>query len=624
MTRMDQSEVNIINVDPHDDYGPHSPRRDRSEGRSPRQSGQHVDDKLSRGFQSLSIREKKDKGGNRRKSLSFEPGKFTRRRSSSGEKQHPKYFELYRFKKSGNDWTVADRIRIDAPQDELQKMVAKGKSKASIVDVMTNMHHKRREQISRLLRMKNNDERDRDAEWVPALIEKKRWSGKSVFTMDVIIARTFKPGGYGSREKRSSFEGEKSDLRVPLRSKSRDNYKDKDKDKGKDKFNEVKWNDRERDFFAEEQLFTRDGRPSGDQGRPFDGRKGDRYPIPLEDPIAGPIQALQPLRQAPAGWGDPPPPVPFLHDDHPNQQPIEVLNDSQHVDGILDLDQLLDKPSGGGGGHANQNFDDPHPNRFAGAGKGDFTPVDGAGRRRSSEGRKQSGSRPRSMRAYTDRGPPRRSYRSYRRGDHYGDSSIDDPDEDMSVFFYSDDRSSTSSYSADHERLFEWRGSLKRPPSNRRGTHYYREHRRRPASYNAGRSDMILETARTPRRPGIERRQTIAYPVSPRQITYPYEDGRKRDWIDEPVSPVLTQQGDSPGFSRRRESRGPPPPEVFYPDELGGKDRAPDDYPDPIGREPRFREDEVRRQERGLDERDAGKGRRGSRGVYRDQREGWR
>jgi hypothetical protein len=42
-----------------------------------------------------------------------------------------------------------------------------------------------------------------------------------------------------------------------------------------------------------------------------------------------------------------------------------------------------------------------------------------------------------------------------------------------------------------------------------------------------------------------------------------------------------------------------------------GRDRALDDYLDPIMREPRYREDELRRQNRGLDERDGVKGRRG-------------
>src|SRR5436305_4843763 len=104
MTRMDQSEVDIINIGPHNDYRPHSPRRHRSEEWPPRRSSRRVDDELSRRLQSLSIREKTDKKGNRRKSLSIEPGKFTRRWSSGGGKQHPQYFELYRFEKRGDDW----------------------------------------------------------------------------------------------------------------------------------------------------------------------------------------------------------------------------------------------------------------------------------------------------------------------------------------------------------------------------------------------------------------------------------------------------------------------------------------------------------------------------------------
>jgi hypothetical protein len=91
--------------------------------------------------------------------------------------------------------------------------------------------------------------------------------------------------------------------------------------------------------------------------------------------------------------------------------------------------------------------------------------------------------------------------------------------------------------------------------------------------------------------------------------------------IDEPLSPILTHQSDSPGFSKRRESRGPPP--VYFPDELDERDRALDDYPDPIVRGPRFRDDEMRRRDRGMDERDGAKGRRGPRVIYRDQRDGW-
>jgi hypothetical protein len=71
-----------------------------------------------------------------------------------------------------------------------------------------------------------------------------------------------------------------------------------------------------------------------------------------------------------------------------------------------------------------------------------------------------------------------------------------------------------------------------------------------------------------------------------------------------------------------RDSKGPPL-ERYYPDELGRKGRAPDDYADPMGRENRFRENDLKRQERRLDERDTIKGRGSSKWLYRDPRDGW-
>jgi hypothetical protein len=82
---------------------------------------------------------------------------------------------------------------------------------------------------------------------------------------------------------------------------------------------------------------------------------------------------------------------------------------------------------------------------------------------------------------------------------------------------------------------------------------------------------------------------------------------------------MVIQQGDSSGYSRRRV-----PPPVFYPGELSGKDHVLDDYPDAMGRDNRFREDDLRRHERGFDERDPIKGRGGSKGYNRDPRDGWR
>jgi hypothetical protein len=299
--------------------------------------------------------------------------------------------------------------------------------------------------------MKNNDERDRDAEWVPVLIEENRGRKMSVLAMDVIIAKTTKSGLPRPREKRSSFVGEKSVLRVPLRSKSRDNYKDKDKS------NEVKWNDRdrgryryrdqygERDFFAEKRFFTNDEPSIDDQDRPFNGRKGGWRPIPLENPIARPIQALQPLRQAPEGWSDPPPPGPFPHDGHHNQPPIEVINSGQPSDCMVDLDQLLDNSNGGGGSHANQNFEEPRLDNFRRAETADFQRVAAASKHSSGGHSSDSG--------------PRQQSRRYPY-EHRGNDSEDDV---VSLFSDGNGRCSISSYSDEREHHLR-KGSLTQRP----------------------------------------------------------------------------------------------------------------------------------------------------------------
>ena len=630
---MDQPGIEIIHPEPADDYRPRTPAHDGFEQRSPRRSNQRIDEDLSRDFQRFNLGEKKDKNKVRRNSVVIESGKMMRRRSSSEGKRNPRYFELYRFEKSGEDWTVADRIRIKVPQDELEKRVKKGKSRFSIIDIMSNMPPKRRGQINRLVDQKNDAETDREAEWVPVVIEKQKQSGRSILVMDVIIAKSFKSGRPASREKRTSFVGERSDLREPLRSKSKDNSR------GKDRSKEKKGNDhdpdrhQDPDFFGEERFFANDGRLIENRGGPFEGPKVDRRPIPLEDPIAGPPPGLQPPRLPPGGWNDPfPPGGGFPHDPHSNQGPIEVINDNFQPsggpagNGVLDLDQLLEKPGGGGGGgggQGHQNFNDPHINDFGGgAPPGDFRPMGPPDRPRLGS-RRKSGSRPRPKRIYTDQGP--RQYREHRRRYQYGDSSNDGEDEVVSVFFDPDDRSSVSSFNEDHERFIERRGSLKRRPSGRRGGEaLYREHHRRGASFNLGRRDMIIEPGRTPRRLEPERRQTIAY-IEPRQITYPYRGGGGgrdgRDVIDEPLSPVLTQRSYSPGLlggGSRRDSRGPALPEMLYPDEVREKDRRAENYMDAIEREARYRDEDLRRQERELDEREAR--RRGGKAGYREYR----
>ena len=623
MTRMDHPEIEIINPSSADEYKGYSPGRDGFEQRSPRRSKQHVDDDFSRGFETLEINERRNKDKERRKSVVIEAGRIMRRRSSSGSKRPSRYYEFYQFEKRGGDWNLADRISMKAPQDELEKKVAKGKNnKSKILDKMKAMNALRRDQINRLLDEKNYAEKDKDAEWVPVSIETTRQRGTSVLAFDIVIAQSYKPAGPAPRGNRISFVGERSDLRDPIRFKGKDKDKDKGKDKDKDRSKETRGDDHDhnhnhdQDFFGEDRLFTNDGRPIENHGVPFGGQKVDRRPLPLEDPIAGPPPGMQPPRPPPGGWNDPfPPGGGFPHDAHHNQAPIEVMHDNfqphdmQAGNGVLDLDQLLEKPNGG---HGHQSFDQPRLEHFGGAAPGDFRPT-GPDRQRSGE-RRKSGSRPRPKRISTDQGLPQ--YREHRRRYQWGDSSIDDEDEVVSVFFDGDDRESMSSLGDEHERFIERRGSLKRRPSGRRGEPLYREHHRRGASYYPGRRDMIVEPGRTPRRPVPERRQTIAY-VEPRQITYPHRSGRDRDVIDEPLSPVLTQRSYSPGLLGRRDSRAPPP-ELPYPDELREKDRRAENYMDAIEREARYREEDVRRQERDLDDRDAR--RRSGKVMYREYR----
>jgi hypothetical protein len=609
MTRSEQPDIEIIHPGPHDAFRPPSPIRDDFAQRSPRRSSQRVNDDLLPSFQRLDLGGRKDKVKDRRKTIDFEAGKIIRRRSSSGEKSPPSYYAFYRIEKRGDDWTLADRIPMKAPQDELEKRVAKGKSRFTVLDKMTAMHALRRDQINRLLEEKNYAERDQDAEWIPVLIETTRQKGNKVLAFDIVIAQSFKRGGPAFRDRCISFVGEKSDLREPIMSKGRD------KDKYKDKFNGKNGNDYPNDPFDDGRLFSNDGRPIESHGRPIERRNSNRHPVPLEDPIAGPIPGLQPMRPPPIGWTDPFRPGEFPQDMHNNQPPVEILNDphqphgGQAGEGVLDLDKLLEKPpGGGGGGGGQQHFEQPRLENFPEAGPGDFRPL-GPERQRSGERRKSESRRRRPDRRYTDQGPQRR--REHSRRNQYGDSSVDG-DEDVSVFFDPDDRSSMSSW--EDERFIEGRGSLKRRLSTRKGDRSSREHYRRGASYNLGRRDLVIEPGRTPRRPDPERRQTIDWPEQ-RQITYPYRNGRDRDIIDEPLSPVLTHRGYSPG-PRRRESRGAPP-ELFFPEEMGGKDRRAEEYMEATGRD-RYREEEVMRLERELDEKDR---RRGGKWVYRDYRD---
>jgi hypothetical protein len=90
------------------------------------------------------------------------------------------------------------------------------------------------------------------------------------------------------------------------------------------------------DCFGQERLFSNDGKPL-DVGRPS---TAIRKPLPLEDPIGGPLGRFGP-RQVPGSWDNPFPGAPSCI----AQPPIEV-EVVPLTDGIPDLDQLLDKPVG--------------------------------------------------------------------------------------------------------------------------------------------------------------------------------------------------------------------------------------------------------------------------------------
>ena len=528
--------------------------------RFPRKSTQYVDD-LGRDFSRMNIKgEKKEK--DRRKSITV-----MRRRSTGEEKKMAKNYELYRFEKKALDWTIADKVRTYVPPEELAKKASKAKGK--VTEQLQSMNYRRRAHITRLLEEKNYG--GRGAEWYLACIEAPKTRDGKVPVMDVIIAQSAKFGTFGSpNEKRMSFLGEKSDLR--------DSNSPKGKDKGKDKYKDEGLG--YEDNFGDQELFNSHGRPLEHDGRPFDGERGNRRLHPLPDPIAGPIPGLQ----SPGGWS---PPQQF----HPqgNHDVVEILGDDHDGHGghgnVLDLDNILDDGHGGHHG-GQQGFDRPHLDDF------------GAPKRRKS-GKKGSHSRPRQDRLYNEE--PKRRYK-------YDNSSEGTAGDEVSVFFDEDDKSSYTSFGADAE--FVRRGSLSRPNSKGRHEPFYREHRRRGTYAGTRRNsrygeDMLLiEPAGAPRRPTLHHRSRTLP-----QIGY----DRDQEY-DAPLSPR-----DHRNYSPLRRA----PPEVFYPGELMRqrdyeKDREAEHYM--RGHDLRLREEEVRRQERELDERDFRR-HGGGKPFYRDHRD---
>jgi hypothetical protein len=546
-------------------------------------------------FSKLDIEEK------RANDAGLQRSKSERRVSFNTIKGAPRHYEYYSFTK-GNDWRVADRIKISAPKEELEKTVSRGKKTSSVLETMKKMSPDRRAQIDRLLDQKNLAEESRDAQWHCVFIDSpnpkiKETNGKRILEhkkMDVIVAQHILPGRAksSSQERSKSFAGERSDINEPLKPKE----KARDKDKPFKGNKEHKDGQRE-DPFDSDRLFNEQGVPLDRQGPipeypsrqlPLDQGMGQPFGPPVGQP-AGSFKPNGPAHGPILGnpFSQPGPGLQLPHG-------IEILGDPippQHgANEVFHLDELL--PPGKGNMHPQDHhaqFQQPHINDFNGP----------------SAPRKKQPNQP-----FILQDPPK-GRRHYTQKWVSDDSSRESDDE--FAFFDEDERSSHTSYGDDHEKLVP-RGSLVRPhrrSSVKRRDPTYREHHRgssypvepsprrieaprRESRYHSDRDrdrdrdhiETIIE--RRPRRHSSrERRETLKY-VQPRRLEY-----------GGPRSPPLTPISNSSYSPSRRFSGLPYPHEVERDRE---SERVAEDYM----REQhiREREEEVRRRERELEDRD--------------------
>jgi hypothetical protein len=238
-----------------------SPYREVTNVPPPRRPYSPLGSDILRPFQRLDISGKEKKGS--RMSIAFKSGKILRSQSSSGGTHQSCYYECYRIEKLGDDWMVAERIQLKATQDELEKRVAKSKSRITVLDKMIAMSALRRAQINRLLDEKNYAERHKDAEWVPVLIETTKHRGIGVLVFEVVIAKSSTP------QKSVLFVSEKSDVRVPIRSK----------DWAADR--ERRHKSHNQDLFENRTLFIGSGTPIADVG-PLHTREKRLHPFGLQ------------------------------------------------------------------------------------------------------------------------------------------------------------------------------------------------------------------------------------------------------------------------------------------------------------------------------------------------------
>ncbi len=546
-------------------------------------------------FSKLDIDEMKEKDGGAHKAKSIPRVSF-----NTTTKGTPRHYEYYEFKKR-DDWSVADRVKIAAPQEELEKTVSRGKKSSSVLESLKKMSPDRRAQVDRLLDQKNLNEESKDTQWHCVFIDSpnpkdKDIGGKRIRehkTMNVVVAQHILPGRAKStsHERSKSFVGERSDVTEPL--KVKDKAKDKDKQsKGGKESKDGK--DHLADPFDSNKLFNDHGVPLDKHGpipgyppQPprFDQGMGQPFGPPGGQPFGPPggqpMGAFQPTGPAyNPMYGDP-----FTQPSPGQKLPhgIEILGDpippQNGANNVFNLDDLLTPEQGPTHPHdQHPQFQRPHLNNFQEARAPPRKPAN---------------------RPFIIQDPPK-GRRDYTKKWMNDDSSRESDDE--FPFFEEDERSSHTSYGDDHEKLVR-RGSLvpHRRSSVKRREPTYREHHRgssypleqpqrrqeprRDSRYNGDRVETIIE--RRPRRHSSrERREAIRY-VQPKQLEY------------QSRSPPLTPISNS-SYSPSRRFSGLP-----YPHELE-RDRDHERFAEEYIREKhiRDREEALQRRERDLEDRD--------------------
>jgi hypothetical protein len=554
-----------------------------------------------------------------------------RKISSAHPRIPPMRYEYLVFTKT-EDWRVADMVQITAPQDELERKVAKGKKTHSVLEAMKKMSSERRAQITRLLSEKNLAKKHGDAEWQCVFIDSpsprtKTVNGKTVrehLRMDVIIAQhiLFDEVKASSPGRSMSFIGRRSDINEPLRPEEKATEKSKAKPYQAGK--EAKSGKEEReDPLDRDRLFNEDGRPL-DKNGPIPEYLPQQVPqevpqqlpqqlpqhlpqhlpqqLPQQLPHHLPFnqgmgQPFGPQRGQHVGSSQPTGPAvnpvfgdPFAHPAPTSKLPhnIEILNDPlpppNGANGVFPVHNL--PPHEQGNMHPYPpppQFQHPHVDNIhkaeARLGKAPNHPI------------------------IIQEAPKGRHHHKQR--SVYDDSSRDSDDE--GILSEDDERSSHTSYGDDHEKL-PHRGSL--APQGRysvkKGEKPQREHRR-------GSSYPIAPVRRieTPRREsrytaGRERVETVvAGPTRPTRPTSHNSSREHREHIRYEQPRRLEYEARSPRLTPiSNSSYSPPrrPPGLLYPHEM--LDRERDDWERERRVEEYMRMDAIREREEAVRRRE--------------------